>query len=68
MNKTEIKDLVKSEIKKYIVDSLDGEMKGILKKQNSQSRSEIISTIKNSLESVYKILWVKRDFWKSDIK
>jgi len=68
MNKTEIKDLVKSEIKKYIIDSLDSEVKKLLKKQNSESRSEIISTIKNSLDAVYKVLWQKKDYWKTEIK
>lgn len=67
MDKVDIKSIVKDELNKFIVDSLDKEMKKILSK-NSQSRDELISTIKNSLEAVYKVLWQKRDFWKSDIK
>ena len=34
----------------------------------TQTRDELISTIKSSLESVYKLLWQKKEFWKSDIK
>ncbi len=67
MDKLDVKTIVKDELNKFVADSLDKEMKKILRK-NSQSRDELISTIKNSLESVYKLLWVKRDFWKSDIK
>jgi hypothetical protein len=67
MDKLDVKTIVKDELNKFVADSLDKEMKKILSK-NSQSRDELISTIKNSLESVYKLLWVKRDFWKSDIK
>ena len=68
MNKTDVKEIVKDEINKFVNDSLDKEIKKIISKSNSQSRAELITTIKDALESVYKMLWVKRDFWKSDIK
>jgi len=68
MNKAEIRDIIKTEISKFIDSSLDNEMQKILSKSNTKSREEIIKTIKNSLEAVYKVLWQKRDFWKSDIK
>jgi len=68
MTNKEIKQLVNDEIKKFITDSLDNEIKKIIKKSNSQSREELISMIKNSFEAVYKVLWQKRDFWKTDIK
>jgi hypothetical protein len=68
MDKTEVKAIVDDEIKKFISDSLDKEITKILKGSNSTTRVELIKTIKNALESVYKMLWVKRDFWKTDIK
>ncbi len=68
MNKKEIKEIVTDEINKFINDALDKEMKKILQKSNSQSRDELVSTIKNAMEAVYKVLWQKRDFWKTDIK
>lgn len=68
MNKNEIINIIKSEIKGFIKDELDNEIKNTLHKSGSKSRIELINTIKDSLESVYKILWQKRDFWKSDIK
>lgn len=68
MDKNDIKVIVNDEIKKFIADYLDKEMNKILKKSNSQTRDEMVKTIKDSLESVYKMLWQKRDFWKSDIK
>ena len=68
MNKTDVKEIVKDEMNKFVNDSLDKEIKKIISKSNSQSRAELITTIKDALESVYKMLWVKRDFWKSDIK
>jgi polyribonucleotide nucleotidyltransferase len=68
MDRNEVKEIVNSEIKKFVDDSLDKEMKKILRNSNSQSREEVINTIKNAMESVYKMLWQKKDFWKADIK
>ena len=68
MNKEEIKKIVNDEIGKFINDSLDKEMKKILHASNSGTRRELIDTIKDSMEAVYKMLWMKRDFWKTDIK
>lgn len=68
MNTDNVKEIVRSEIKKFVDDSLDKEVKKVLRSSNSQSREEMINTIKNAMESVYKLLWQKKDFWKSDIK
>jgi len=67
MDKTEVKAIVNDEIKKFVADMLDKEMRRILRNGNSSTREELIQTIKNSMEAVYKVLWQKRDFWKSDI-
>lgn len=68
MDKLDVKAIVNDEINKFVNDSLDKEVKKILSKSNSQTRAEMISTIKNAMEAVYKVLWQKRDFWKSDIR
>lgn len=68
MNKDEVKAIVNDEIARFVSDSLDKEIKKVLHSSNSKSRDELISTIKNSIEAVYKMLWQKRDFWKTDIK
>jgi len=68
MDNNEIKSIVKDEINKFYNDSLDKEVKKIMSKSNSQTRGELISIIKNAMESVYKVLWTKRDFWKTDIR
>jgi len=67
MNKSDVTDIVKKEIKKFIDSELDKEASKILHAK-SKTRDELIKTIKDSLEAVYKMLWVKRDFWKSDIR
>ena len=66
--KGDIEKIVNDEIRNFIADSLDKEVKKILQNKNSQSRTELIKTIKDSMERVYKTLWQKREFWKTDIK
>lgn len=68
MDNADVKKIVNDEIKSFVNDSLDKEIKKILGASNGKSRGEIITIIKNAMESVYKILWIKRDFWKTDIK
>lgn len=68
MNRNEVKDIVKDEMNKFFNDSLDKEVKKIMAKSNSQTRGEMVSMMKNAMEAVYKVLWQKRDFWKTDIK
>jgi len=68
MDNGDVKKIVNDEITKFVNDSLDNEIKKVLSKSNSKTRTEMVSTIKNAIEGVYKMLWLKRDFWKSDIK
>lgn len=68
MDKTEVTAIVRDEVKKFVNDSLDKEIAKIMHTSNSKTRAELISTIKDAMEAVYKMLWVKKDFWKSDIK
>jgi hypothetical protein len=68
MDNNDVKTIVKDEINKFVNDALDREVKKILKKSGSQTRNEMISTISDSMEMVFKTLWVKKDFWKTGIK
>lgn len=63
----DVKKIVNDEISKYMSNNLDKDIKKILHAQ-SQSRIELVNMMKSNLESVFKTLWVKRDFWKTDIK
>jgi hypothetical protein len=68
MNGDDIKKVVKDEIAKFVRDSLDVEMKKILGNQNTKSRQELADAMKKAMESVTRVLWQKRDFWKTDIR
>ena len=67
-DRNEVIDVVKDEVKKFYNDSLDTEVKKVMANSNSKTRREMVSIIKNAMEAVYKVLWQKRDFWKTDIK
>lgn len=68
IKESDVKKIVNDEITKYVSSSIDKEVRDLLRKKNSQSREELLNILKQSLESVFKQLWVKRDFWKTDIK
>ena len=68
MDKDMVVAIVRDEIKKFIKDELDKEVKKILHRSGSQTRTEMTTVIKDAMESVYKLLWQKRDFWKNDIR
>ena len=68
MNEIEVKRIVNDEIKKFVADSLDKEIKKILHSKNSVSRDEMTSTIKDGMDGVFKMLWQKKDFWQMGVK
>lgn len=68
MDKQDVKVIVNDEIRKFVNDNLEKEIKKSLSKSNSPVRSEVVSIIKDAFEAVYKVLWQKRDFWKTDIR
>jgi hypothetical protein len=68
MNKDEVKEIVNNEIKKFVNDMLDKEMKKILQTKGSATRNELVDTIRNAFDVVYQTLWQKKDFWKTGIK
>lgn len=68
LNKEDIKKIVRDEIGVFVKDSFDWELKKTLSDSNSLSRKEMLDAIKKAMESAFKILWIKRDFWKTDIK
>ena len=68
MDEKATREIVNSEIKKFVSDSLDKEMRRVLHDSNRKTRDEMIQSFKNAMEAVMKTLWSKRDFWKNDIK
>ena len=68
MDKSDVKQIVVDEINKFINNSLDKEIKKVLSKSSNQSRGEVVAIIKDVMDSVYRTLWQKRDFWQSSIK
>lgn len=67
LNKSEVKAIVGDEVKKYLSDSLDKDVKKLVH-ANSSTRGELVNLIKDSIESVFKTFWQKKEIWKSDIR
>lgn len=68
MDKVEVEKIIRDEIKIFVKDMLDKEIARILRERNSKTRQEIVAMMKDGLEAVFKTLWQKRDFWKTDIR
>jgi hypothetical protein len=68
MDNVDVKAIVKDEIDKFVNSALDKEVKKILKKSGSQTRDEMINSIRDGFESVFKVLWQRKDFWKQSIR
>lgn len=68
LKEVDVRKIIKDELRKFSEEALDKEVAKLLSKRNSDTRSEQLKTIKDALESVFKVLWQKRDFWKSDVK
>ena len=67
-DRNEVKAIIKDELDKFISSNLDSEVKKKINNKNSKVRNELTKLIKDSIESVFKVLWQKRDFWKTDIR
>jgi hypothetical protein len=67
MTEKEIKRLINLELKNFFIDNLDKEVSKLLH-DNTKSRGEMIDSVRNAFDSVYRSLWQKRDFWASGIK
>lgn len=75
ITKTEVKNIAKEEIRKFLRNNRDPEfdekiqkiVKNTLKTDSELSRY-IVEITKNVLVELYKSFWVKRNFWTNDLK
>ena len=67
-DKKEIKKVVKDEIEKFLSSNLDKEVGKRVENSNSKVRKVLVTLIKDSIETVLKVLWQKKDVWKNDIR
>lgn len=67
MTEKDIKTLINTEIKKFVVDNLDKEVAKIMH-DKSKTRAEMIDMVRNAFDSVFRTLWQKKDFWSTSIK
>jgi len=68
LTEKQVKSIIKTEIKKFIVDSFAKELKKELSDINSPARKEIADAIKGGISSLAKFLWLRRDVYTNEIK
>lgn len=67
-------EVTRAEIKKIVHDELDKIIKAEVDKQIAASikkgagEKEVKAIVKDSLNNLYKFMWVKRNTWNNDIK
>ncbi|MFW5847585.1 MAG: hypothetical protein ACOCVF_01515 [bacterium] len=66
LTKTEIKNIVKDEIKTYLERQLEKEVKSLLKKKDA--KETMTEIVRNALVQLYKYMWIRKDVWSKDIK
>lgn len=67
MNEKEIKSLINKEIRSFVLDNLDREVAKIMH-DNSKTRKEMVDSIGDAFDSVFRTLWQKKGFWKTEIR
>lgn len=74
-DKSDIKALVKKEIKEFLANSNSSDLEKKVEKMvaeavknNKEVEKHIVEITRNVMVQVYKNLWTRRSFWASDLK
>lgn len=68
LTQTDIKKIVKDEIKAYLTSQFEQEFKKMMSKTNSGGKKEVTKTVKDALDSLYQFMYIRRNVWQSEIK
>ena len=66
--KEELKTIVNDEIKQFVKNELDGELKRIMSKTGSDSRKEMTNVVKDGLAKFAEFMFIRKGIWQNDIK
>ena len=66
--KEELTKIINDELKSFIKNELEREVKQILSKSGGSARKEVNDIVKNGLSKLAEFLWVRKGVWQSDIK
>lgn len=65
LSTTEVKELVRSEVKKVIKDQLVSHLRASMK--NGDLKKDTNKLIKDALTELYKFMWNRKSVWQSEI-
>lgn len=66
--KEELKSIVNDEIKQYVKNELDSELKRIMSKTSSDTRKEMTTVVKDGLAKFAEFMFIRKGIWQNDIK
>ena len=66
--KEELTNIINDELKSFVKNELEREVKKMLSKSGSGARKEVNDIVKNGLSKLAEFLWVRKGVWQSDIK
>lgn len=67
-SKEELKNIVNDEIKSFVKNELDSELKKLMSKSNSDVRKEMTNVVKDGLAKFAEFMFVRKGIWQNDIK
>lgn len=65
MSTTEVKEIVRAEVKKVIKDELVKHLRASMK--NGEMKKDTNKLIKDALNDLYKFMWNRKGVWQSEI-
>ena len=68
LSKSEVRNIVKDEMDKFMRNEIEKEIAKIMKNANSKPRAEVLKIVKNALAAFAKYMWIRKTIWQSDIR
>lgn len=65
MSTSEVRDIVRSEVKKVLKDELANHLKTSMR--NGDLKKDTNKLIKDALTELYKFMWVRKSVWQGEI-
>ncbi|NJO59689.1 MAG: hypothetical protein HC836_15700 [Richelia sp. RM2_1_2] len=67
INKSEIRKIVQDELASILNKELDKKIADLLKKKNSKTSTAATDISKDSLDALYRFMYLRRNIWKKDL-
>lgn len=66
--KEELKNIINAEIKSFVKNEMENEVKKLLSKPSGNVRKEVANVVKDGLAKFAEFMFVRKGVWQTDIK